>query len=82
MIVASLVIAALIVVILTMGALMHQQAEKIHALKAELRMADDALTDALEGKRPEMFLESSGLDVIIKKQKPKPWEGFADDVLR
>ncbi len=72
--VTAIAIAGLVLLILIMGALMNKQAGKIQDLKVLGQIKDDALTDALEGKNPEMFLESSGMNVIIKKQKPKPWE--------
>lgn len=75
MIVAAIIIAALLVLILTMGALLHRQAEKIAVLKQVAMMTDEALTDALDGKNPDLFLESAGMDVILVEKK-KPWDGY------
>ena len=80
-VVAAIAISVLFLLILIMGALMRQQAKKIRYWKGKYFMTDEALTDALEGKNPDMFLESSGMDVIIreKKVKPKPWEENNDE---
>lgn len=69
-IIISIVIAALIIIILALGALLHQQAEKIHALKQTQFLMVEAAKDEQSFTREDWESPLEAIQTTVDRGRP------------